>query len=147
MPEGYVAYELGAAGKMVRELLNHGADVDTADIHGRTPLMMAAMHGWPEALRALLDAHANIRARDRAGHTVLDFVDPIETEVVKTLKKAGAPPPSGQSARMVCDVRPLMMAAMHGCSEALRAMGSRTRSGDSSKNTRWQRPESSIRQP
>ena len=52
-----------------------GADVNAADVHGRTPLMMAAMHDWPEALRALLDAHANIKARDRAGHTILDFVD------------------------------------------------------------------------
>jgi ankyrin repeat protein len=104
MPAGYVAYELRAAGKMVRELINHGADVNATDVQGRTPLMMAAMHGWPEALRALLDAHANIKARDRARHTVLDFVDPAETEVVRTLKNAGAPPASGQSARVVCDV-------------------------------------------
>src|SRR5579863_2481993 len=59
MPEGYVAYELGAAGKMVRDLINHGAELNVADVHGRTPLMMAAINGWPEALRALLDAHAN----------------------------------------------------------------------------------------
>jgi hypothetical protein len=89
---------------MVRELINHGADVNAADVHGRTPLMMAAMHGWPEALRALLEAHANIQARDRAGHTVLDFVDPTETEVVRILKNGEAPPASGQSARVVCDV-------------------------------------------
>ena len=103
MREGYVAYELGAAGKMVRELIRHHAHVDTADIHGRTPLMMAAMQGWPEALRALLDGHANIMARDRAGHTLLDFVDPAETQVVVMLKAAGAPPPSGHSGRVVCD--------------------------------------------
>jgi ankyrin repeat protein len=34
-----------AAGKIVREFINHGADVNAADVHGRTPLMMAAMHG------------------------------------------------------------------------------------------------------
>ena len=103
MPEGYVAYELAAAGKMVRELISRGVDVNIADVHGRTPLMMAAMHAWPDALRALLDAHANINAHDRTGHTVLDFVDPTETEVITILKKAGAPPASGHSARTVCD--------------------------------------------
>src|SRR5262249_1900561 len=93
MPEGYVAYELAAAGKMVRELISQGADVNIADVHGRTPLMMAAMHAWPDALRALLNAHANINAHDRSGHTVLDFVDPAETQVITILKKAGARPP------------------------------------------------------
>jgi len=104
MPEGYIPYELAAAGKMVRELISHGADVNIADVHGRTPLMMAAMHAWPNALRALLDAHGNINARDRAGHTLLDFVDPAETQVITILKRAGAPPASGHSARRVCDV-------------------------------------------
>jgi Putative peptidoglycan binding domain/Ankyrin repeat len=105
MPEGYVAYELAAAGKMVRQLIHQGADVNVADVHGRTPLMMAAMHAWPDALGALLDAHANIRARDRTGHAVLDFVDPAETQVIAQLKQAGAPPPSGNSARTVCDAQ------------------------------------------
>ena len=105
MPEGYIAYEMAAAGKMVRELIRRGADVNAADVSGRTPLMMAAMHGWADAIRALLEAHANVRAHDRAGHTVLDFVDPAQTEVVRVLQKAGAPPASGHSARAVCDVQ------------------------------------------
>jgi ankyrin repeat protein len=105
MPEGYIAYELAAAGKMVRDLISQGADLNTADVHGRTPLMMAAMHAWPEALRALLDARANVDARDRTGHTVLDFVDPAEMQVIAILKKAGAPPTSGHSARTVCDAQ------------------------------------------
>jgi hypothetical protein len=50
-----------------------------------------------------LDAHANVNARDRAGHTVLDFVDPEETQVFRMLKAAGAPLPSGHSGRVVCD--------------------------------------------
>jgi Ankyrin repeats (many copies)/Putative peptidoglycan binding domain/Ankyrin repeat len=105
MPEGYAVYELAAAGKMVRELLSRGTDVNASDVHGRTPLMMAAMHAWPDVVRALLNAHANIHARDRAGHTVLDFVDPAETQVLAILNKAGAPPGSGHSARTVCDAQ------------------------------------------
>lgn len=103
MPEGYVSYELSAAGKMVHELIRHRADVNLSDIHGRTPLMMAAMQSWSEVIRALLDDHANIKARDRAGRTVLDFADPAATQVIAILKAAGAPPPSGHSGRVVCD--------------------------------------------
>jgi hypothetical protein len=105
MDERYVAYELAAAGKMVRQLISHGANVNAADIHGRTPLMMAVMQNWPEAVRALLDAHASVNARDRAGHTVLDFVDPEERHLVQILDAAGALPPSGHSARLVCDAQ------------------------------------------
>lgn len=93
MDERYLAYELAAAGKMVRQLISHGANVNTADAYGRTPLMMAAMQNWPEAVRALLDAHASVDARDHAGHTVLDFVDPEERQLVRILTAAGAPPP------------------------------------------------------
>src|SRR6476661_5020944 len=50
MPDGYVAYELAASGKMAHALISRGADVNTTDVHGRTPLMMAAMHAWPDTL-------------------------------------------------------------------------------------------------
>ena len=43
MDERYLAYELAAAGKMVRQLISHGANVNTADAYGRTPLLMAAI--------------------------------------------------------------------------------------------------------
>jgi hypothetical protein len=105
MPEGYVAYELAAAGKMARELVIHGADVNTADIHGRSPLMMAAMQGWPDVLRTLLDAHANPDARDHSGHSVLDFADPRDAEIIAILTTAGTAPSSGHSARVVCDAQ------------------------------------------
>src|SRR6478752_4422686 len=101
----YVAYELAASGKMAHALISRGADVNTTDVHGRTPLMMAAMHAWPDTLRALLDAHASINVRDRSGHTVLDYVDPTEVQVIAILKKAGAPPSSGHSARTICDAQ------------------------------------------
>jgi hypothetical protein len=67
--------------------------------------MMAAMHAWPDTLRALLAAHANVNVHDRAGHTVLDFADPAETQVITILMRAGAPPASGHSARTVCDAQ------------------------------------------
>jgi ankyrin repeat protein len=108
MDERYLAYELAAAGEMVRQPISHGANVNTADAYGRTPLMMAAMQNWPEAVRALLDAHASVGARDHAGHTVLDFVDPEERQLVRILTAAGAPPPSRHSARLVCDAERAM---------------------------------------
>ena len=71
----------------------------------RPPLMMAAMHAWPDAVRALLDAKANVLARDRSGRTVLDYADPADTQSIAMLQKSGAPPASGHSGRSVCDAQ------------------------------------------
>jgi hypothetical protein len=36
MPPEYVAYEIAAPGKMVHELIVHGANVNDTDVGGRT---------------------------------------------------------------------------------------------------------------
>jgi ankyrin repeat protein len=104
MPPGYIEYELAAAGKMVHDLLAHGADVTITDIDGRTPLMMAAMHRWPGAVRDLLAAHADVNVRDRAGRLAIDYADPGDREVIAALKEAGSERPTGHSGRVACDV-------------------------------------------
>src|SRR6185295_8891621 len=60
---------------------------------GRTALMMAAPYGSPEMIRVLLDARANVNARDVAGMTPLMFAVASENqdaEVIKLLLAAGA---------------------------------------------------------
>jgi hypothetical protein len=104
MPPGYVEYELAATGRMVHDLLAHGADPTVTDINGRTPLMMAVMHRWPGAVRDLLAAHADVNAKDREGRLAVDYADPGDGETIAALKQAGSARPTGHSGRVACDV-------------------------------------------
>ncbi len=103
MPRGYIEYELAAAEKMVHDLLTHGADVTVTDIDGRTPLMMAVMHRWPDAVRDLIAAHADVNARDREGRLAIDYADASDSETIAALKNAGSEKPAGHSGRIACD--------------------------------------------
>merc|ERR1719272_411257 len=46
---------------------------DTRCLPGLTPLMRAANGGYPEAVKVLIGAHANIKARDEDGMQPLHF--------------------------------------------------------------------------
>ncbi len=96
MPPGYVAYELAAAGKMVHDLIAHGANVNDTDVYGRTPLMMAAMHEWPDAAAELLAAHAAVNARDHEGRLAMDYADPADDRTIAVLKRARSLPADRQ---------------------------------------------------
>ena len=48
----------------VTELAAAGEELDTTDPSGRTPLIVAASEGRAAALKALIDAGANVKARD-----------------------------------------------------------------------------------
>jgi ankyrin repeat protein len=104
MPPGYIDYELAAAGKMVQDLLAHGADISVSDTDGRTPLMMAVMYRWLVAVRDLIAAHADVNARDREGRLAIDYADPDDREIIGALKDAGSERPRGHSGRVACDV-------------------------------------------
>jgi ankyrin repeat protein len=104
MPPGYIAYESAVAGKMVHDLLAHGADVTLTDIEGRAPLMMAVMHRWHGAVRDLIAADSDVNARDREGRLAIDYADPSDRESITALKEAGSERPSGHSGRVACDV-------------------------------------------
>src|SRR5207249_807319 len=58
---------------VTRRLLDAGASADLADNAGVTPLMVAAMHGDLELVRALAGHVTDIAARDRAGHSALYY--------------------------------------------------------------------------
>jgi hypothetical protein len=67
-------------------LLDAGASADLADNAGVTPLMVAAMHGDLELVRALAGHVTDIAARDGAGHSALYYaVTAQKIEVVDLL--------------------------------------------------------------
>jgi Ankyrin repeats (many copies) len=67
----YTVDLLAAAAKgdvsRIQYLLQHGADIESADRNGRTALMISAQHGHATAVGALLAAGAKPNARDRSG--------------------------------------------------------------------------------
>jgi ankyrin repeat protein len=67
----YQAASLGNATAIVKLLLANGADPHIATANGRTPLMAAAGRGDIEAMTLLLDAKAEVNAKDGAGETAL----------------------------------------------------------------------------
>ena len=58
--------------EVARVLLEHGADTEARDNHGRTPLLRASRDGHIELARVLLKHGANTEARDKENSSPLD---------------------------------------------------------------------------
>ncbi|MBV8208287.1 MAG: ankyrin repeat domain-containing protein [Acidobacteria bacterium] len=104
MPAGYAHYELAAPGKIVRDLLAHGAEAGAADDNGRTPLMMAAMHGWADVANELIKAGADVNAGDHAGRIAMDYADVNDGAMIATLMQHGSKAATGRSGRIACEL-------------------------------------------
>jgi ankyrin repeat protein len=83
------------ASEVVELLLEKGAQIDSRDDAGKTPLMQAAGHQFPgsEATVALLlKKGANPELKDQAGNTALSEARRRGSAgIVALLEKAGAP--------------------------------------------------------
>ncbi len=51
----------------VRKLLDKGANVDTKDKYGHTPVILASMKNYPEIVKVLLEAGVDINAKNKVG--------------------------------------------------------------------------------
>ena len=80
----------GATG-LVLELLTAGADVNTVNGHGNTPLIMAAQHGSPATIALLLNPAVVVDAANGIGNTALLYAAYNgRTDAVELLIAAGA---------------------------------------------------------
>src|SRR6202034_3923245 len=87
----YLASLEGSA-PMIEKVLKAGADPNALGPEGETPLMLAARTGNIDAMRVLLDHHADVNAKDTLrGTTALMWAtDQSHPEAVKLLIEHGA---------------------------------------------------------
>lgn len=93
----------------VRRLLEAGDPPDDADTHGLTPLMWAARDNALAAMAVLLDAGANVNARDTNNHwtPLLHAIHKQRPPAVSVLLERGADP----NAAAPGGIAPILMAA------------------------------------
>ena len=88
--------------KMMRFLMDQGADINALDPSGQTALVCTVRFArQPDAVRFLLDRHIDVNVKDSQGHTALFYAQtpprwlaPSQSkrlpDVIALLKKAGA---------------------------------------------------------
>ena len=57
--------------RAIRKLLDNGADVNTRDAEGNTPLILASFYASPECVALLLENGADVNTANQAGVTAL----------------------------------------------------------------------------
>ncbi len=76
---------------VVRFLRLQGADTETRDPEGNTPLLIAAMHGNHRLIRHLVEYGADVNARNHAGETALGLLQRRHLpEIERFLRENGA---------------------------------------------------------
>lgn len=78
--------------KIIKTLLDYGADLNARNYLGETALIMAvSTNSATRIVTALIKAGADINARDYQGHSVLEYARLAKrTYIVNVLKKMGA---------------------------------------------------------
>ena len=64
---------IGNFDKTIDALIELGADVNTRDLNGKTPLIQAANSGGHKNMKVLIKKGADIFAKDNYGYTAMDY--------------------------------------------------------------------------
>ena len=103
---------------LLKSRLTKGADVNARDSRGDTLLMLAAAYGTPEAVKLLLDAGADVKAKNQFDATALIF-GANHPQKARMLVEKGA----DVNARSKQGRTPLMIAATcDGCVDTVRLL-------------------------
>jgi ankyrin repeat protein len=89
------SYRSNSRFRIIRALLEAGADPNTCDRDGNSALMPAVMHSGIAIVRTILKAGADPRHVNTAGETAMDFAffgTPLDSRVITALLQAGADP-------------------------------------------------------
>lgn len=81
-------------------LLDHGAEVNTVDLEGGTPLMWAAEYGQNGVVQALLAHGADPALQDKRGWTALDWAAQRDQSAAASLLRSRTPIRIGDAARL-----------------------------------------------
>ena len=82
----------------VKQAIADGADVDSKNVEGRTPLCRAVQYGKKDVIKLLIEEGADVNARMNFGDTALDYANvsgglgmsyEVQKEVVELLRKHG----------------------------------------------------------
>merc|ERR1719188_2646714 len=74
---------------VIEKLLAKGVSVNLSDYDRRTALHIAAAEGKLSTVQLLISANADVNATDRWGHTPMDGVAEIFTDIEAALRTAG----------------------------------------------------------
>lgn len=97
--------------RQIRQMIEAGLPVDTANSRGETALLVAARTGNDELVAQMLELGADVEARDVDGWTALEWLSRQgHTDSVRSLLEAGAP----VDARDLEGWTPLLWAAREG---------------------------------
>ena len=77
--------------KSARLLIEAGAALDVRDEAGLTPLHHAALNGYAECAKVLMNAHIDEGATNAAGQTALDLAVAAGQDEVAVVLRRGAP--------------------------------------------------------
>lgn len=76
---------------IVKILIDNGADLNSCDFYGWTPLMKAVYGGHVETVQALVEKKAKVNIKNNGGITALYIAElKAQPEILRLLNDAGA---------------------------------------------------------